>query len=201
MSSTTYSDREVLEIFVESVDELLASRFLSQVKSRGVSTSFSWSQNGSLVAHRCGPERGAVKAFLLTLRFFCQNNEPTSLCNMENRVSGLPIDGQLKDNFKKSRRDFNAFLDGQPSVGFPAGSGADTRREIFNTFLYGVFAHANPKYRRQVKVWENQSFYHDVQAQFVLILLDFLRALAALADVCRKAIEAVGCTKYTELID
>ena len=84
-----------------------------------------------------------TKAFLLTLRFFCQNNEPTSLCNMEDRVSGLAIDAELKANFRKSRSNFNAFLDGQPSVSFPSGSGADTRRDIFNSFVYGCSININ----------------------------------------------------------
>lgn len=190
MSPNPYSDREVLEIFIESVDELLKSQFLSQANVGGVSTSLSWSQEGGLVAHRSGPERETAKAFILTLRFFCQNNEPTSLCNMEDRVSGLKIDTQMKEIFRKSRSNFNAFLNGQPLVKFPPGIGADTRREIFNSFLYGVFAHANPRYRRQVKAWENEPFYEDVQAQFDLILLEFLRALSALANVCRTALES-----------
>jgi hypothetical protein len=188
--TTQYTDREVLEIFVESADELLGSRFLAQAKTGGISTSLSWSQAGGLLAQRAGPEREAVKAFLLTLRFFCQDNEPTSLCNMEDRISALAIDAGLKDNFRKSRANLNTFLDGQPSVGFSAGSGADTRRDIFNTFMYGVFAHANPKYRRQVKAWEVQPYYDDVQAQFDLILLHFLAALTAMANVCRCVLDA-----------
>ena len=180
-----YTDSEVLEIFVESVDELLGSRFLEKAKSDGISTSLSWSHTGDFVAQRTGPEREAVKAFLLTLRFFCQNNEPTSLCNMEDRISALGIDAQLKENFRKSRASFNTFLDGKPSVGFPSGSGADTRRDIFRTFVYGVFAHANPKYRRQVTAWESQPFYGDIQSQFDLILRNFLTALATMANVCR----------------
>ena len=171
-----FSDREVLEIFVESVDDLLTSNFLHQAKNDGVSTSFAWSNAGGLVAARTGPDREAVKAFLLTVRLFCQNNEPTSLYHMEPRVSGLAIDAKAKENFAKSRAHINAFLDGAPSVGFPAGSGAGTRREIFETFLYGVFAHANPKYRRQVATWERQPIYNDLQAHFDLILLDFAHA-------------------------
>jgi hypothetical protein len=188
--TTPYTDREVLEIFVESADELLGSRFLAQAKTGGISTCLSWSQAGGLVAQRTGPEQEAVKAFLLTLRFFCQNNEPTSLCNMEDRISALAIDADFKDKFRKSRANFNTFLDAQPSVGFPAGSGADTRRGIFNTFVYGIFAHAKPKYRRQVKTWESQPYYQDVQAQFDLILLSFLAALAVMANVCRQVLQS-----------
>ena len=195
---TPCTDRDVLEIFVESADELLGSCFQAQAKTGGIPTSLSWSQVDGFVAQRAGPEREAVKALLLTLRLFCQNNEPTSLCNMEDRISASAIAANLREEFRKSRANFNIFLDGPPSVGFPAGSGADTRRDIFNTFVCGVFAHANPRCRRQVKDWESLPYYEDVQAQFDLILLNFLAALAPMANVCRQLLDAGRSTLAPE---
>ena len=191
MAERGYSDHEVMQIFVESVDELLDSDFLAQIKADGLSTQFKWSHNGGgFISERTGPKRDSVKAFLLTLRFFGQNNEPTSLCNMEERVDGLSVDSSLKERFRTSRHNFNSYLDKPPSVGFPADSGASSRRCILKSFLYGIFAHANPKYRRQVKEWEGQPYYDDIRSQFDLVLLEYLKALAALANVCRECMEA-----------
>ncbi len=190
MSDRGFTDHEVLEIFIESVDELLDSDFLAQVKADGISTQLQWSHNGGFLSERTGPKRDAVKAFLLTLRFFRQNNEPNSLCNMEERIDGLSVDAALKERFRTSRHNFNSFLDRPPSVGFPPDSGASSRRRIFEAFLYGIFAHANPKYRRQVKVWESQPYFDDIRGQFDLVLLEFLKALAALANVCRECIKS-----------
>ncbi len=186
--SDQFTDREIeiLDIFIESVDELLGSQFLKQSQSNGISTNISWLHDG-LSSQQIGPQREAVKAFLLTLRFFRQNNEPTSLCNMEDLISGLAIDKQLKDRFRQSRANFNDYLDEPPSTPFPGGCGAETRRNILDGFLYGVFAHANPKHRRRVKTWDNAPYSSDVRAQFDLILLQFLIALAALANICRDA--------------
>jgi len=190
MRDRSYSDREVLDIFIESVDELLDSDFLAQIKADGVSTQVKWSKDGGFLGERIGPKRDALKAFLLTLRFFRQNNEPTSLCNMEDRIDGLAVDPALKERFRTSRHSFNSFLDKPPSVGFTKGIGADTRRQIFDAFLYGVFAHANPIHRRRVKAWESEPYFDDLRAQFDLVLLEYLKALAAMANVCRECIKA-----------
>lgn len=190
MSKHSYTDQEVLQIFIESVDELIDSEFLSQVKTQSISTQLNWSQNGGLLSERTGPKRDAVKAFLLTLRFFRQNNEPTSLCNMEERIEGLNLNAELKERFRTSRHNFNSYLDKRPSINFSPEIGADTNRKILDTFLYGIFAHANPKHRRQAKQWEGAPYYEDIRAQFDLILIEFLKALAAMANVCRDCLKA-----------
>ena len=189
MAEHGFTDREVLEIFVASVDELLDSDFLAQVKADGISTQLKWSHDTGFLSERTGPKRDAVKAFLLTLRLFGQDNEPTSLCNMENRIDGLDVDASLKERFLTSRHNFNSYLDQPPSVGFPNGSGADNRRQILKAFLYGIFAHANPNLRRRVKAWEGQPYFESIRSQFDLILLEYLKAVCAMANVCRDCLK------------
>ena len=190
MSESSFNDSEVLEIFIESVDELLHSDFLSELQGGGISVSLRWSQETGLLSQRTGPKRDAVKAFLLTLRFFSQNNEPTSLCNMEDRIASLEVDASLKERFRTSRHNFNCYLDKPPSVTFPKGVGADNRRQILEAFLYGIFAHANPKKRRKVKSWEDQPYFEQIRSEFDLILLEYLKAVSAMANVCRECQKA-----------
>lgn len=151
MEQARFTDSELLEVFIESVEELLQSDFLSQIRTSGTATNFSWSNTTGFLGERTGPRKDAVKAFLLTLRFFMQNNEPTSLRRMEERINGLEIDPELKSRFRESRHKFNSYLDSAPSVRFPQGSGADSRRGILESLLYGLFAHANTEKRRRVK--------------------------------------------------
>lgn len=190
MAERGFTDREVLEVFVESVDELLDSDFLAEVQADRISTELKWSHGTGLLRECIGPKRDAVKAFLLTLRFFGQNNEPTSLCNMEDRIDGLDIDASLKERFRASRHNLNSYLDKPPSVGVPNGSGAENRRQILEAFLYGIFAHANPKHRCRVKAWEGQVYFEDIRSQFDLILLEYLKAVSAMANVCRECLSA-----------
>jgi hypothetical protein len=181
---SSYSDREVLEIFVESVDELLSSDFSSEIKA-GVRVGLLAGPDGGIVTKCKGPRRDAIKAFLLTLRFFCQDNEPTSLRRMADRLSGLRVGEELKKKFLESRKNFNRSLDSTPHVPVH-GVGADTKRDIFKAFLYGVFAHANPRHRKKVKHWEGKPYYADLEAQFSVILGSFLAALSVMANACRE---------------
>lgn len=181
--SNAYSDREVLEVFIETVEELQTSEFAKQVK-KGVSVELV-ARQGGIISQCSGPEREAVKAFLLTLRFFGQDNEVTSLHNMAKRVATFNIDQNLKDEFNISRNEFNKFLDDPLHVPVH-GAGANTKRDVFEAFLYGIYAHANPKYRRKVKQWEAMPYYGDLEAQFFVIAAHFMAAATAMAETCKK---------------
>jgi hypothetical protein len=182
-ATNSYSNCEVLEIFIETVDELQASEFAKQVK-KGVRVGLV-AGNGVIISKCAGPEREAVKAFLLTLRFFRQNNDVTSLSNMADRVNSLNVCQDLKDEFSKSRANFNSFLDAPLNVPVQ-GVGADTKRDVFEAFLYGIYAHANPEKRRKVKGWEKMPFYGDLEAQFYVIAAHFMAAGTAMAETCKK---------------
>jgi hypothetical protein len=183
MANNPYSDREVLDIFIETVEELQASEFAKQIKG-GIRVGLK-AGNAVIISELAGPDREALKAFLLTLRFFRQNNEETSLRNMATRVAGLNVDQGLKDEFLTSRDNFNAFLDGPLAVPVN-GVGADSKRDVFESFLYGVYAHANPDHRRRVKGWEKLPFYADLEAQFLLTVAHFTAAVTSMAETCRK---------------
>jgi hypothetical protein len=185
MANTTrpYSDCEVLEIFIETVDELQASEFAKEIKG-GVRGGFK-AGNSVIISELAGPDREALKAFLLTLRLFRQSNEETSLRNMAARVAGLNVDQGLKDEYLNSRDNFNAFLDGPLAVRVN-GVGADTKRDLFESFLYGIYAHANPAPRRQVKSWEKLPFYADLEMQFLVTVAHFMATVTKMAETCKK---------------
>lgn len=183
MSTNTFNDREVLEIFVETVEELQTSEFARQIKS-GIRVGLK-AGNGVIISELVGPDKEALKAFLLTLRFFRQNNEETSLCNMATRVAALNVDQELKDLFQASRDQFNAFLDSPLAIPVN-GVGADNKRVLFESFLYGIYAHANPDHRRRVKNWEKLPFYSELEAQFLMIISNFMAAVTKMAEICIK---------------
>ena len=184
-ASQPYSDREVLEIFIETVDELRSSNYAKHIEN-GVQVDLIAGQD-AIISHCTGPEREAVKAFLLTLRFFRQNNEVTSLQNMADRIQTLNVEQALKDGFLESRDNFNAFLDSPLDVPVPDAR-AGTKRDVFEAFLYGIYAHANPDHRRRVKEWEVLPFYGDLEAQFYVIAAQFMIAVTVMAETCRKTL-------------
>lgn len=173
---------EVLDIFIDSADGLLKSRFLEQVTADGIKTTLQWQRDGLITTARTGPDNEAVKAFILTLRFFCQDNEDTSIRKLNKRIQDLPIDPALKSAFSASRDSLNTYLDDQSS--FVGLADADSRRGIFVTFTYGQFAHANSGKRRRLEQWKQSGVWDDLRAEYDAILLGFLRHLRRMRDIC-----------------
>ncbi len=181
---------ESLQIFVESATELEASNFFAQAKS-GISTSFRQLGDGAVLQERRGPAHEAVKALLRTIRSFCQDNE-TSIRKTVNLVRGLAIPDGMKEEFVAVREQLNAFLDTASPIKFQMSVGADTNREIFDAFLYGCFAHANREKRRRVNSWRKCPYFNDLRAQFDVILVAFVSAVAKLKAVCVKILTELG---------
>ncbi len=176
---------ETLDVFIESADELGKSSFLKQASDGGISTSIFSSDGRILAFDRLGPDHEAVRALLLTIRFFRQNNE-TSISNIAAMLSSLPVAEELRSQFTTSREHFNAYLDGPPAITFPEGIGAETNRAIFDTFLYGRFAHANRDKRRRVKKWERQPYFDDLRATFDRVLVEFVKAVWIMSKTCQQ---------------
>lgn len=184
--TSTYTDREVLEIFVEAAEELANSTFAAQVR-KGVRVSLLSVPKG-LATRIEGPDHEPTKAFLLTLRLFGQDNDETSLRNMAARVKGLAVSEEAKERFLKSRENFNAFLDAGLHVPVE-DSAAATKRQVFEAFLYGMYAHTAEEHRRTVTRWRQQVYYADLEAQFYVILAHFLAAVTAMANACREMVK------------
>ena len=179
----TFSNQEILENFVESVDELLSSDYLKQAKAVGVGTSFSIMKDIGWVTGKSAPDRESLKAAILTIRFFCQDNEPTSLHNMDTLIASLPVTQTFKDRFSTSRAEFKKHLQSKPTFPFPPESKAETKGAVFDTFIYGEFAHAKPEKKRRVKAWEAEPFFGDLCSEFDLTLLNFISCLSVMRRI------------------
>lgn len=177
---------ESLEIFVECATEIELSTFLAQAK-QGISTSMRQLGDRAILMERIGPDHEAVKALLLTLRFLCQNNE-TSIEKTDALVQALAVPDSLKREFAEARTRLNQTLDAQPPVKFQPSVGADTNRNIFETYLYGSFAHANRAKRRTLKSWEEKPWSIDLRAEFDRILVMFIRTVVDMKTVCIKVL-------------
>jgi hypothetical protein len=180
----TDEEIESLQIFVESTTELEESSFVAQAK-QGISTSMRQLIDRAILLERRGPEHEAVKALLLTVRFFCQDNE-TSIRKTGELIEGLAVSDTLKADFVAIRDRLNKFLDAESPVKFQTSVGADKNKDIFYTYLYGSFAHADRVKRRRIKSWDQMPYSNDLRAQFDVILLRFVHVVIELKAVCIK---------------
>ena len=89
-----------------------------------------------------GPSEKTVEATVLTLRFFIQDNESTSLSNMAKLYSDLDIDRSIPTKFFEVKDLINSYLDAPSNLSI-SEAGPMTHREILDLFIYGDLAHAS----------------------------------------------------------
>lgn len=178
-------DRARLHRFIESATEVYESRYAQQLQQPiSVSVNFNVKE-GFAESSRTGPDEESVKAAILTLRFFCQDNEDISMRNMAEFTSGLSVSKSLIDEFTTIRDEFNAYLDrvhGPPM--FQIGGHTITNREIFEAFMYGKYAHLTR--HKTVAGWEKRISYDGMRAGFDRVLRQFVQTLIWLRTVCEK---------------
>lgn len=183
--STMPDQLEVLDTFVESADELCSSEYVAQIRRDGLSIKREWTPS-SVKVTTTNPSQEAAKAVVLTLRLFCQDNDATSLNNVATMLGMMPVDATAAACFHQSRLNFNLFLDSAPTISFPTDAGAATNRQIWDTFLYGKFAHARVAKRRVIKRWQDELYGNDVHVQFDVIVLEFIKAVSIMSKTCKE---------------
>ena len=121
---------------------------------------------------RKGPDEESIDAFVLTFRFFIQNNEKSSFENLEKIYEKLPIPQQKKDLFKSARKKVNEFLDSNQTVlQFKINNKYLSERHILDIFIYGGLSHAKEKKKKEYDMWMSDSMLKPlIENEFVYIL-------------------------------
>ena len=186
----------ILRHFIEKAKDLCNSRYCKSLTETNLSVKIQW-KGGKASSQRTGPDEEEIKAFILTLRFFCQDNEPTSLRNMQKMIESLDIDAQFMDDFLSIRNSLNHFLDNIDLVPIitisdqtsPMSRGqTPSNREIFDAFMYGKYAHLTK--HEVVESWEKLVAGPSMRAKFDQILREFVSHIAALSGVCSDILAA-----------
>lgn len=122
-----------------------------------------------LEIQRRGPKDEAIDAFVLTFRFFIQDNEKSSFRNMAAIYEGLPISEEKKGNFKEARTYINDVLDSKTFLNIDGLT--LTYRHILETFIYGGLSHANENKKKEYDLWMLNPFSNQILTnEFVYIL-------------------------------
>ncbi|MCD6591050.1 MAG: hypothetical protein J7K72_03715 [Candidatus Aenigmarchaeota archaeon] len=173
MSREYREEIDVLKLFNEKVDRLHTRSFVEKLKKLGYEIHLKNEFDGKLY----GPDDESVEAFVLTIRFFYQNNEKISLSNMSEIYEKLPISPKVKREFERIRNELNTFLDSKTR--FTINGKEITNREIFETFLYGDLAHSNKTKRKTYEFWKsNIPLYIVLKHEFIEILSFFIEKLS-----------------------
>jgi len=177
---------EALQLFNEKAKKLEGLSFGRLIRRPDSGVTLSWNLNEAtgkydLRTEFRGPSAESADAFLLTLRFFIQDNERTSLRNLAAIYESDAIPPEVKARFDDARQKLNEYLDSPPSFEFSGfdGTAPLTRRRLLDVYLYGDLAHANPDKRLLHETWtQDPGAAAVMRNEFYLILESILRVVS-----------------------
>ena len=176
-----------LRLIIEKADKLEGLRFTRHLLEGGFIGMSGHAGDDGFIVQREGPDEEAIDAFVLTLRFFIQNNEPTSIANIENLFAALPLEQARVEAVRGSRRVINEYLDKSSHTVLKGRKLSN--REIFEVFLWGGLAHANPGQKAVYDSWaENELGFMALQMEFTAILVTLLNAIFWFRQTSREAL-------------
>ena len=189
----THSAVRTLRLFNDKADKLKSLSFFQKTFNQNTGFNLSWHQGGPPRAERRGPDAESIDAFVLTLRFFVQDNEPTSLRNMARLYAQLPIAEAAKQDFRKARAAINKSLATATFVRFEGRQ--LMKREVFDVFLWGGLAHANQDKKALYDKWRGIHFLFPIlENEFIVMLADFLNAIFYARGLNESALRELGET-------
>jgi len=149
-----------------------------------------------LKVERRGPDDESIDAFVLTFRFFIQDNEKSSFRNLASIYDTLLISEEKRNNFKEARDHINNALDTTSFLNIDGV--ALTYRHIIDTFIYGGLSHANERKKKEYDIWMINPFTNQIVTnEFVHILghifsvIFYIRNLNA--EVIKELSSQEGC--------
>jgi hypothetical protein len=174
--------------FNEMVDELLKeSEFVKWLLENKFGYSIHFKEHKEEFRY---PPKDVVKAFVLTYRFFIQDNERISLRNIKKLYDELPIKSTKKRQFYKIRDQINKFLDSEP-IFRVSGFNMSSNRKIQNVIIYGRLAHQNEKLSKIFKEWESSPWWEMIFIHFCAILFYIFEGLVIIKKINQEVIKEI----------
>jgi hypothetical protein len=146
-------DLNALQLFNEKSAELRASRFFEMARHQNVGINISFGVDLPMTVARTGPDEEAVRAFMLTFRFFIQDNERCSIRKVAAVYDRLDVPEERKKLVAQARADLNAYLDRPTFIQIGVEKAKVTNRRLLDVFLYGTLAHTNEEKQRVLESW------------------------------------------------
>jgi len=188
---TISEDLEALELFNRKAETLRNSRFMKSLLERGSGVTISGDKDGRITTETRWPDQEAIEAFILTLRFFIQNNEKSSFENMEKTYDNLPISQEKKELFKNARKKLNEFLDSNSPLGI--NEQFLTHRRILWVFVYGEFAHTDKELKPIYDQWMSYGIFNvTIYNEFIYVLGMVTSFIAYVQNLNEEVIKELG---------
>lgn len=185
-----------LTLFNEKLDALRYGRFVRSLKRSGYGYNVRF-PTGKKAVTKLRPAEDAIRAALLTIRFFVQDNEPCSFRNLSKIYVDLRIPAEIRIEFRDRRKLFNDYLDSEEHVSLHLSSQRMTPRKVFAAVTYGDLAHSTRHHRVLYKKLSagplQTAFSHQDYVRCLIVLLKFAFSIGRLnKQVLRNGYLALG---------
>ena len=184
-----------LELFNEKAEKLARLSFIeTRFKyNSGVSIKISKRDDGlyDLIQERRGPLEEAIDAFVLTIRFFIQDNEPISFRRLAEIYDMAPIEKKLKEEFILLRNQINTYLDSNSAIAITINEEMLNHRKILDIVIYGGLSHANTEKKRKYDFWMKSPLKAIIENDFVCSLTILFEAIKSICDLNKIVIETL----------
>lgn len=172
---------KALMLFIEKADKLKNSNFVTRIVSNS-GVDFSFRVGKPMVVKRRGPDDENIEAFILTFRFFIQDNEPISLRKIKDVFHSDLATEEEKSNFDEARNHLNTYLDGDTMFNI---NGMVKRRELMEVFIFGGLSHANIIKKEKYDEWMGSEILAPfMQNEFSVIIYEVLNVIAFVRNLC-----------------
>ena len=106
--------KKALLLFNEKAEKLHETRFMKKLKeTKKISVTLEAERDAKVDVIEKGPDGDAIDAFVLTFRFFYQNNEVSSFGNLGALYDSLDIPPEFKEEYCVARKHLNEYLDAE----------------------------------------------------------------------------------------
>ena len=188
-----------LELFNEKAEKLARLSFIETIfkYNSGVSIKISKREDGlyDLIQERRGPLEEAIDAFVLTIRFFIQDNEPISLRRLTKIYDVAPIEKKLKEEFVLLKNQINTYLDSDSDLAIAITINNNeeilTHGKILDTVIYGGLSHAHTKKKRKYDFWMKSPLKAIIENDFVCSLTILFEDIKSICDLNKIIIETL----------
>jgi hypothetical protein len=127
-------------------------------------------------------------ALTTKLRFFVQERDGISFVQMRELYEGLPVSDQDKELVRQGVTAIEDYLDRRSFLSLGGEQLSD--RNLFERFMYGSLAHANPDKAATFEKWIEQPLFRPIaEARFEKIVAELIKCACWLYSVNERALQ------------
>ncbi len=182
--------REILSRFCEKAEQIGAGRyFTGLMQGEGVMFGFRSNQhtNQFIDMEFVGPDEEDLRALLLTVRMFCIKRDCISPESIEALAANDPaLSEGWRQHLVATRVAVDQMMQEPAGYGQAALDPNLTRGDVFDTFLYGEYAHMNEGKRELYQKWKQSPCFPLLQFTFSSTVGAFVCEILGLSEASRQ---------------